>query len=59
MRAFPTLTLAFLMLAARQSAPGAAQEIPRFDRAPGSTQLIVNGHPFLILGGEPRADAYW
>jgi hypothetical protein len=30
----------------------AAQEIPRLDRAPGSTQLIVDGHPFVIFGGE-------
>jgi len=29
-----------------------AQEIPHLDRAPGSTQLIVGGKPFIILGGE-------
>ena len=29
-----------------------AQDIPRLDRAPGSTQLIVNGHPFVVFGGE-------
>jgi len=29
-----------------------AQEIPHLDRATGSTQLIVGGKPFLILGGE-------
>jgi Domain of unknown function (DUF5597)/Beta-galactosidase len=30
----------------------AAQEIPHLDRAPGSTQLIVSGHPLVIFGGE-------
>ncbi|MGB2643380.1 MAG: DUF5597 domain-containing protein [Candidatus Acidiferrum sp.] len=30
----------------------AAQEIPHLDRAQGSTELIVGGQPFLILGGE-------
>src|SRR5215831_15511448 len=30
----------------------AAQEIPHLNRAHGSTQLIVGGRPFLILGGE-------
>lgn len=30
----------------------ASQEIPHLDRKPGSTQLIVDGRPFIILGGE-------
>ena len=30
----------------------AAQEIPHLNRAQGSTELIVGGQPFLILGGE-------
>lgn len=29
-----------------------AQEIPHLDRDRGSTQLIVGGRPFVILGGE-------
>ena len=29
-----------------------AQEIPHLGRKPGSTQLIVRGQPFIILGGE-------
>ena len=30
----------------------AAQEIPHLDRAHGSAQLIVDGRPFVIFGGE-------
>jgi len=29
-----------------------AQDIPRLDRSEASTQLVVGGRPFLILGGE-------
>ncbi len=29
-----------------------AQEIPHLDRSHGATQLIVDGQPFLVLGGE-------
>lgn len=29
-----------------------AQEIPHLDRSNGTTQLIVGGRPFLVLGGE-------
>jgi beta-galactosidase GanA len=29
-----------------------AEELPHLDRAPKSAQLIVNGKPFLVLGGE-------
>ena len=30
----------------------AAEDIPRLERRGKATQLLVDGHPFLILGGE-------
>ena len=45
--------IAVLLLAFLQTAyPLPAQEIPHLDRSAASTQLIVGGKPFLILGGE-------
>lgn len=43
-----------VLLAAILDSPAAlvAQDIPHLDRSPASTQLIVGGKPFLILGGE-------
>ena len=32
--------------------PAAAEDIPRLERRGEATQLIVDGEPFLILGGE-------
>ena len=46
------MVLALLAGAFSMIATVKAQDLPRFDRAPGSTQLIVGGKPFLILGGE-------
>jgi len=34
------------------SAPLAAQDVPHLDRSQGVAQLIVDGRPFLALGGE-------
>jgi hypothetical protein len=33
---------------------GRAQELPRLQRKGGTTQLILDGKPFLVLGGELR-----
>lgn len=44
--------LLFLLFGSPQGTSVAAQEIPHLDRAPGSTQLIVGGRPFIVLGGE-------
>jgi beta-galactosidase GanA len=41
-----------LLFATLRPAHLAAQGIPHLDRAHGSTQLIVDDRPFLILGGE-------
>jgi beta-galactosidase GanA len=46
------LFLPLLLSAALLADRLAAQDIPRLDRAPGSTELIVGGHPFVIFGGE-------
>ena len=46
------LFLALLLFATVLPARLVAQELPRLDRAPGATQLIVGGHPFVIFGGE-------
>lgn len=50
----PTISfLLALFVALLQAASQlAAQDIPHLDRSPSSTQLIVGGRPFLILGGE-------
>ena len=42
------LFLAALLLAL----PAAAEDIPRLERRGEATQLIIDGQPFLILGGE-------
>ena len=34
------------------AAPAAAQELPRIERNGKATQLLVEGAPYLILGGE-------
>jgi beta-galactosidase GanA len=44
--------LLLLLFATSLAACLVAQELPRLDRAPESTQLSVVGHPFVILGGE-------
>lgn len=41
-----------LLFAISSSHRLAAQEIPHLNRAEGSAQLIVAGHPFVIFGGE-------
>jgi beta-galactosidase GanA len=40
------------LLALLISAPLVAQDIPRLERRGEATQLVVDGEPFLILGGE-------
>ena len=44
--------LTLLLLQDRHPANAAGQEIPHLDRRPVSTQLIVDGRPFIIFGGE-------
>jgi hypothetical protein len=46
------LSLLLLLCAALLPDRLGAQDVPRLDRASGSTQLIVGGHPFVIFGGE-------
>ena len=41
-----------LLLALVLAAPAAAQDIPRLEQRGQATQMIVDGEPFLILGGE-------
>lgn len=42
----------FVISLLQTATPLAAQDIPHLDRSPASVQLIVQGKPFLILGGE-------
>ena len=51
LRSFALFSL-ILLAAALQPATSRAQDLPRLDRSSASTQLIVGGKPFLILGGE-------
>jgi beta-galactosidase GanA len=51
-RAIANIGMLFCLLAAVFVPITVAQGIPHLDRAQGSTQLIVGGKPFLILGGE-------
>jgi beta-galactosidase GanA len=41
-----------ILLALLLALPAAAEDIPRLERRGEATQLIVDGAPFLILGGE-------
>jgi beta-galactosidase GanA len=52
MRAFIAFAILFGLWPALFVSTTRAQEIPRLDRAQGSTQLIVGGQPFVVLGGE-------
>lgn len=47
----PAIALLFVVASFRPVALP-AQEVPRLERTAGSTQLIVGGQPFIILGGE-------
>ena len=42
----------FFLVALLLAAPAAAEDIPRLEKRGNATQLIVDGEPFLILGGE-------
>ncbi|KHL24954.1 glycoside hydrolase family 42 [Croceibacterium mercuriale] len=46
------MALAGLALALGISGTGRAQDLPRLEQRGAATQLIVDGAPFLILGGE-------
>jgi beta-galactosidase GanA len=52
MRASLTSLLVLLAASFAFNSQGIAEDLPHLDRAPRSTQLIVHGTPFLILGGE-------
>src|SRR5882757_5163658 len=53
MRASRTTSLLILLAASFAfNSQGIAEDLPHLDRAPRSTQLIVHGAPFLVLGGE-------
>jgi hypothetical protein len=51
-RALLTSLLPPLLGGVLRSALLPAQEVPHFDRKPGSAQLILGGLPFVIFGGE-------
>lgn len=44
--------LAIIILGSALSSVAQSQEIPRLEKRGAATQLIVDGNPFLILGGE-------
>ena len=47
-----TVPLVLTLLWALQSSPAAQTGLPHLQRSGSATQLIVDGHPWLMLGGE-------